>query len=278
MSYEKQTWQSGDTITANKLNHMESGIENSGGSSDDNLFVVTISVDGTVASSDKTWREITTAFNAGKIKVNIQLPKLYLNGITPETDPEVLMGIYNGDITVVDKCELERGSHHKSYKDSKVIPIEVGLIGNSEYNYYVQMHRRGYQTPLSGAIKAKSTIYDRYVDNNSKDPYDKPFGIVDENGIPIQYDWLKLGAQEYYRLLHKIKPNMDDIIDNVQKANNGKINKVLGERMNKLMNTDVRGYSTEKVEPNCLSASVQVKPEVVKPEQDLLNAIQVTNP
>ena len=66
MSYEKQTWQSGDTITANKLNHMESGIENSGGSSDDNLFVVTISVDGTVASSDKTWREITTAFNAGK--------------------------------------------------------------------------------------------------------------------------------------------------------------------------------------------------------------------
>ena len=218
------------------------------------------------------------AFNAGKIKVNIQLPKLYLNGITPETDPEVLMGIYNGDITVVDKCELERGSHHKSYKDSKVIPIEVGLIGNSEYNYYVQMHRRGYQTPLSGAIKAKSTIYDRYVDNNSKDPYDKPFGIVDENGIPIQYDWLKLGAQEYYRLLHKIKPNMDDIIDNVQKANNGKINKVLGERMNKLMNTDVRGYSTEKVEPNWLSASVQVKPEVVKPEQDLLNAIQVTNP
>ena len=66
MSYEKQTWQSGDTITANKLNHMESGIENSGGSSDDNLFVITISVEGTVASSDKTWREITEAFNAGK--------------------------------------------------------------------------------------------------------------------------------------------------------------------------------------------------------------------
>lgn len=66
MSYEKQTWQSGDTITANKLNHMESGIENSGGSSDDNLFVITISVEDTVASSDKTWREITEAFNAGK--------------------------------------------------------------------------------------------------------------------------------------------------------------------------------------------------------------------
>ena len=27
MAYEKQTWQCGDTITADKLNHMESGIE-----------------------------------------------------------------------------------------------------------------------------------------------------------------------------------------------------------------------------------------------------------
>lgn len=64
MSYEKQTWANGDVITADKLNHMEDGI--AGGSSDDNLFVVTISEEGTVASSDKTWREITTAFNEGK--------------------------------------------------------------------------------------------------------------------------------------------------------------------------------------------------------------------
>ena len=28
MSYEKQTWTTGDTITAEKLNHMENGIEN----------------------------------------------------------------------------------------------------------------------------------------------------------------------------------------------------------------------------------------------------------
>lgn len=31
MSYTKQTWSDGDMITANKLNHMESGIENAGG-------------------------------------------------------------------------------------------------------------------------------------------------------------------------------------------------------------------------------------------------------
>ena len=31
MAYEKQIWQCGDTITADKLNHMEDGIANSGG-------------------------------------------------------------------------------------------------------------------------------------------------------------------------------------------------------------------------------------------------------
>ena len=216
------------------------------------------------------------AFNAGKLKLQVQLPKLYLNRITPENDPEVLRGIYNGDITVVDRSQLD-GIHHKSYKNSELVKLDIPIIGNAEHQYYVQMHRKGFQTPLSGAIKAKSTIYNRYIDNN-KNKYDKPFGIVDKNGVPIAYDWLKLGAQEYYRLLHNLKPNMDDIVDNVQKANGGKINKVLGERLNKLMHTDPRGIVAEEKKPNWLSASVQVKPDVVKLEQDLLNAIQVTNP
>lgn len=33
MAYEKQTWQTGDVITADKLNHIEDGIA-SGGSAD----------------------------------------------------------------------------------------------------------------------------------------------------------------------------------------------------------------------------------------------------
>ena len=216
------------------------------------------------------------AFNAGKIRMQVQIPKLYLNRISPECDPEVLRGIYNGDITVVDRSQVD-GIHHKSYKNSELIKMDVPVIGAQEHQYYVNMHRRGFQTPISGAIKAKSTIYNRYIDNN-KDYYGKPFGILDKNGVPIAYDWLKNGAQEYYRLLHGLKPNMDDIVDNVQKANGGKINKVLSERLNLLMKTDPKGYSTEKPKPNWISASVQVKPDVVKLEQELLNAIKVTNP
>lgn len=223
-----------------------------------------------------TYESRLAAFNAGKIKLQIQLPKLYLNRITPVTDPEVLKGIYNGDITVVDKSQVN-GTHHKSYKNSELVPMEFPIMGKSEYEYYLQMHRRGFQTPLSGAIKAKSTIYDRYV-GNAQSQFEKPFGIVDANGVPIQYDWLTLGPQEYYRMLHNLKPNMDDIVDNVQRANGGKINRILGERLQKLAHTDPRGIVTEQQEPNWLSSSIQVKPDVIKLEQELLNAINVTNP
>lgn len=216
------------------------------------------------------------AFNSGKIKMKVQIPKLYLNRITPETDPEVLKGIYNGDITVVDRSQIENG-RHKSYKNSELIKMNVPVIGAAEHQYYVQMHRKGLQTPLSGAIKAKSTIYNRYIDT-SNSAFNKPLGIVDKNGVPIAYDWIENGPQEYFRLLHGLKPNMDDIVDNIQKANGGKINKVLGERLNMLMKTDSRGYSTEKPKQNWISGSIQTKPEVLKLEQDLLNAIRVTNP
>jgi hypothetical protein len=216
------------------------------------------------------------AYKDGKIKLQINLPKLYLNRVTPETDPEVLRGIYNGDITVVERSDIEN-VRHKSYKNSELISLDVPAIGQQEYQYYVQMHRRGLQTPLSGAIKAKSTIYNRYIDPKESD-YNKPFGILDEHGVPIAFDWLSNSAQEYYRRLHGLKPNVEDIVDNIQKANNGKINKTLLERLNMMIKTDARGISTEKVEPNWLSASVQVKPDVVKLEQDLMNAIQLTNP
>lgn len=40
MAYTKQTQQNGDTITAEKLNHMEDGIENSSSSSQNDVFYI----------------------------------------------------------------------------------------------------------------------------------------------------------------------------------------------------------------------------------------------
>lgn len=55
MSYEKQTWATGDTITETKLNHMEDGIAGGGV-----LVVNGIEVGGTL-TLDKTWQEIYDA-------------------------------------------------------------------------------------------------------------------------------------------------------------------------------------------------------------------------
>ena len=68
MSYTPTNWATGDVITAEKLNNMESGIE--GGQE---LFIIhatgIASVPGTTTTPvlDKTYNEITNAIQNGKI-------------------------------------------------------------------------------------------------------------------------------------------------------------------------------------------------------------------
>ena len=68
MAYEKQTWECGDVITADKMNHMEDGIANAGGG-DTDAFVINVSRDTDkpwIFVSDKTYNEIDTAYGEGK--------------------------------------------------------------------------------------------------------------------------------------------------------------------------------------------------------------------
>jgi len=58
MSYTKQVWNTGEKITADKLNHMEDGIENVS-----RVLVVTAS-DGDYGNLDHTWNEINNAVKA----------------------------------------------------------------------------------------------------------------------------------------------------------------------------------------------------------------------
>lgn len=60
MAYEKQTWATGDTITAQKLNHMEDGIAGAGG-----VLVVGLQEDG--QTLNKTWQEIFNLMKSGTI-------------------------------------------------------------------------------------------------------------------------------------------------------------------------------------------------------------------
>lgn len=72
MSYTKNTWTNGDTITAEKLNNMENGIANAGGT----LIVgVTVTVEDFLETAimDKTWQEIHDALAAGLRVITMQV-------------------------------------------------------------------------------------------------------------------------------------------------------------------------------------------------------------
>lgn len=67
MSYEKHTWQTGETITAEKLNNLEDGIASNSGESND--FVVSFQnhpQQENKRNSDKTIEEIYDAYKVGK--------------------------------------------------------------------------------------------------------------------------------------------------------------------------------------------------------------------
>ena len=72
MSYQKTTWSTGDTITAEKLNNIETGIKNN----DDNakIFITEITAvfdpqSGTIseATLGNTWQEIYDAMKTGVV-------------------------------------------------------------------------------------------------------------------------------------------------------------------------------------------------------------------
>ena len=91
MSYTKTTWVNGDTITAEKLNNMENGIANAGGT----LIVgVTVTVEDELeaASMDKTWQEIHDALAAG-----LRVIVIYSNPNYSEIVQEAINHVYFED-------------------------------------------------------------------------------------------------------------------------------------------------------------------------------------
>lgn len=76
MSYEKHTWETGETITAEKLNNLEQGITNAGilvvnGVYDEQANTVTL---------DKTWQEIFNAPFAVLRPISEGITPVYIPG------------------------------------------------------------------------------------------------------------------------------------------------------------------------------------------------------
>lgn len=79
MSYTKQTWATGDTVTATKLNHMEDGIEGAGGGGYDLVIVAETTDDDLVNIPASDYRIVSGSIEACEQKVaNMQPVNVYL--------------------------------------------------------------------------------------------------------------------------------------------------------------------------------------------------------
>lgn len=66
MSYEKHTWETGETITAEKLNNLENGVASSGDEGSP-IIIVTVTEDSGTYTTNKTYEEALSVINSGGI-------------------------------------------------------------------------------------------------------------------------------------------------------------------------------------------------------------------
>ena len=230
-------------------------------------------------ANDYPWlskEEAIKQFNEGKIKFTYcNIPKLYINYQTQITDKDVLKGIVTGEIELVDRDE--KPQKKKVNKDSEEVAYDYNIIGTADYENMLKMHVKGYDTPISTIIKAKSTIYNRY-----SLPTNNRFSLNgnNKNDEPMLFDWTQEDAgRKYFNLKHGKQYTVNDMIRDVNMDNDKALNNVLNinasefMRSLKTVNNQQTGYS-----PAIISTSLQPNPEAVQIEQNILNAIRMNNP
>lgn len=99
MAYEKQTWSCGESITAEKLNHMEEGIESAsqgGGGDNEAVYVQMRGTDSHTYTSDHTVGEIQALMDEGKAVFAVY--KFEVGGMTMVAGTSV-MYVQTGTVT-----------------------------------------------------------------------------------------------------------------------------------------------------------------------------------
>lgn len=230
-----------------------------------------------------TKEEALKEFNAGHIKLKYcKIPNLYINNSTIITDPEILKGIVSGDIVLKDKRDEEKTFDKDKNKNYVPVSVDYNITSSASYEKMVAAHRQGYDTPMSTAIKHKSTVYNRYAI-----PINNRFSNqnVDKGGQPILFDWSKEGAgEEYFNLIKGRKVQTSDIVRILNEDNNNMLNNVVVHNMNDFLrsmkqNSQYTGGYDYTMPNNGISGSpMQYNAEAARVEQDLLASIRANNP
>lgn len=176
-------------------------------------------------------------------------------------------------------CQKDKCVHY----DVKRAEMDYEIIGPRENAQLVQLHRQGYETAISPAIRMKSGIYNKFAL-----PANNMFATVglekQINPALINFDWFQPDAgKKYYMLLHNKKYGTNDLINDLSKDNDDQLTQLFRTTMNgfltrlKYSSTGIDNSNEYSSDENYTSSSLQVNTEAAKMEEDILNAMRRHN-
>lgn len=234
---------------------------------------------------DYPWMERDEAvkeFNSQKLHFLFRkAPVLYLNNAATCTDMTVIKGIVDGGVDLVNRQDDIDELRKKPKKKSVPVPMEYSITNNKTYGGMLNLHRVGYDTPMSTLIKHKSSVYNRYaipISNRFSNQRN-----TDDGGLPILFDWGHDGAgKEYFDLIHGKKTQPNDIARILNDANNGLLDNVVVRNMNdflrsmKHVSNNTGGY--DYTMPNdTKNGGLPYNEEAARVEQQLMQSIRANN-
>ena len=191
-------------------------------------------------------------------------------------DPETLKGVINGTITIVQKDEETK---KKKREEPVPVRVEVDVTGADEWNYWYDLHRKGYNTPISPVIKASQGTFSRFALPQTNMFYQQKEQM---QRTPQEFDWMQDNAgQKYYELISGKKYTTSDLLDDLQTVNNGN----LTARLQSSIDTFLDGlkhvdYSNGQQAQQLYQSNLVKTPDrqVLEMEQSILQAMKNSNP
>ena len=152
MSYTKQTWATGDTVTASKLNHMEDGIAGAGGG-------IVLDLVGTTTPLTMTFEEIADAIGSGtNVYIKNDNHEDWSSDYTSSCTLGRVVKAYKYDTTY--RIVAEWGSSAGTINtNSNLFAPAVLIFSASDYNAYPVFYKTVYPTISASIVTVDSNIY-----------------------------------------------------------------------------------------------------------------------
>lgn len=225
-------------------------------------------------------------FKKGEIVYSFgSLPKIYLNYITPVTNPETAKKIASGEITLVDKNEERKPRKKKAKKN--YVQRYVPSVTNEEIDYERQVFESGRDTPFAPVFKGNINAYGRFNMPNSgyfQDDVDTLYQKEREDTIR-SFDWTQPNAGEkYFNLVNNIddSESVYEILKNIQNKGNVEFRSIIANNLTDFLNGLGKSDSTSDISYNTntydyVKSILQPNQQALAIEEQLLENIRNSN-